>query len=349
MATWSVRGLFVGVLLQSMASPSTQLDFWSAFDAAKDITVGGFKAAGSVAKKAWCHNFECCTDRWTGHNLTGLEHALQKQVFGQHLVVNSLVRLLRAHKNNPSPSKALVLSLHGGAGTGKNFVSRILAQHLFRLGERSKYFRTFISTHHFPHEGDVTRYKQQLRDWIRGNVSACGKSLFVFDEMDKLPKGLVDVLTPFVDHHLEVDGVDYRHSIFLFLSNVGGKQINEIAFRHWRNGGKRTEMTVRQFDPVLLVGAYNEDGGFWHSAMIEKNVIDFHLPFLPLERTHIKQCAAVELRWRNVTHFTDDQLVIVANQMQYFPETHQLYSKSGCKKVASKVDLLFERRGWSSF
>lgn len=35
-----------------------------------------------------------------------------------------------------------------------------------------------------------------------------------------MPEGLLDTLSPFLDHHSNVDGVDYRKSIFLFLSLV---------------------------------------------------------------------------------------------------------------------------------
>ena len=49
-----------------------------------------------------------------------------------------------------------------------------------------------------------------LQDWIRGNVSSCAQSLFIFDEMDKMPEGVIDAIKPFIDHHEEVNGVDFR-------------------------------------------------------------------------------------------------------------------------------------------
>ena len=41
-------------------------------------------------------------------------------------------------------------------------------------------------------------------------MSACERSLFVFDEVDKIPNGVLDAVTPFLDYHEEIDGVDFR-------------------------------------------------------------------------------------------------------------------------------------------
>lgn len=57
----------------------------------------------------------------------------------------------------------------------------------------------------------------QLRSWIHGNVSKCERSLFVFDEIDKMPAKVIDVLKPFIDHYEHLEGVDFRKSIFIFL------------------------------------------------------------------------------------------------------------------------------------
>jgi torsin-1 len=59
--------------------------------------------------------------------------------------------------------------------------------------------------------------QDHLRQWIRGNVSECERSLFIFDEMDKMPLTLIDVIKAYIDHHREIDGINYRKSTFIFL------------------------------------------------------------------------------------------------------------------------------------
>lgn len=63
-------------------------------------------------------------------------------------------------------------------------------------------------------------FQDQLQTWIRGNVSACPHSVFIFDEMDKMHPGLIDAIKPFLDYYEQVDGVSYRKAIFIFLRSV---------------------------------------------------------------------------------------------------------------------------------
>lgn len=63
-------------------------------------------------------------------------------------------------------------------------------------------------------------FQEQLQNWIRGNVSACPQSIFIFDEMDKMHPGLIDAIKPFLDYYEQVDGVSYRNAIFIFLRSV---------------------------------------------------------------------------------------------------------------------------------
>ena len=59
--------------------------------------------------------------------------------------------------------------------------------------------------------------QDHLRHFIEKQVTKCGQSLFIFDEIDKMPAGLIDTIKPYLDYHEELGGVDYRHAIFIFL------------------------------------------------------------------------------------------------------------------------------------
>ncbi len=288
-----------------------------------------------------CRFYECCDQRWVKPNITGLTAALQSKLHGQHLVVNTVVKSVKGHMYNSDPQKALVLSFHGWTGGGKNFVSQILAQHLYGKGMDSKYVHLFVATVHFPHESKIETYKDQLREWIKGNVTHCARSLFIFDEMDKMPAGLMDTIKPYIDHYPEINGVDYRKSIFIFLSNTGGNDITRKALEHWESGHPRETITLKDMEEVINMGAFNEKGGLWHSSLIEKNLISAFVPFLPLERRHVKLCIRDDLALKG-QKVTEDMLSKVADELLYFPAEHKLFSKSGCKRVSQKVDLLIE-------
>ena len=45
-----------------------------------------------------------------------------------------------------------------------------------------------------------------------------------------------------------IDGVDYRRNIFLFLSNTGGKEITQTALDSWNKGKERKKISVMDLE-----------------------------------------------------------------------------------------------------
>lgn len=91
-------------------------------------------------------------------------------------------------------------------------------------------------------------------------MTRCPRQLFIFDEVDKIPEGVLNVLKPIIDYNENVEGVDYRQSIFIFLSNTGGKAIVEEILKLWKNGISRDEVKLKHFEKIITKGAFNEKG-----------------------------------------------------------------------------------------
>jgi ATP-dependent Clp protease ATP-binding subunit ClpA len=60
------------------------------------------------------------------NNFTQLEENLNKSLFGQPMVKNTVVNALRGHFNINGPKKALVLSFHGSTGVGEWLMLHLL-------------------------------------------------------------------------------------------------------------------------------------------------------------------------------------------------------------------------------
>ncbi|KAM9307078.1 torsin-1B-like [Pholidichthys leucotaenia] len=148
----------------------------------------------------------------------GLHADLGHRLFGQHIASHSILNAVNGFMTCTDWKHPLVLSLHGTAGTGKNFASQLIAKIIYKEGMNSKFVHLFISTHHFPHSSQVAIYQAQLKQWIKGNASSCEHSVFIFDEMDKMHPGLINSIKPFLDYHSNLEGVCYRRSIFIFHS-----------------------------------------------------------------------------------------------------------------------------------
>ncbi|ESN95815.1 hypothetical protein HELRODRAFT_86403, partial [Helobdella robusta] len=264
---------------------------------------------------------------------------LTQDLHGQHLVIKSVVSMLKGHMYTDNPSKALVFSFHGWSGSGKNFVSEIIARNLFFDGRKSRNVKLFVASHHFPHASEIHQYEDMIRESVRIQVSQCKRALFIFDEMDKMPVGLIDTIKPYLDHHHEIDGLDYRKAIFILLSNTGGKVINELTYDHWMASHDREKITLHSVQMAISKSAFNEvKGGLWHGRLIESNLITAFIPFLPLERHHVKLCIRDEFRRKG--READEKVInLVADELHYWPETVQLYSMSGCKRISERVGI----------
>lgn len=97
--------------------------------------------------------------------LPALQKDLDNRLFGQHLAKKVILNAVTGFLSNPKPKKPLTLSLHGWTGTGKNFVSKIIAENIYEGGLNSDYVHLFVATLHFPHASNVTLYKASTGVW----------------------------------------------------------------------------------------------------------------------------------------------------------------------------------------
>ncbi|VDN60649.1 unnamed protein product [Dracunculus medinensis] len=301
-----------------------------------------------------CAVYECCSEGWIQLRIADLQNTMQTRLYGQHLAQETVVAAIQSHWNNKNPTKALVMSFHGWTGSGKNYLSSMIADSIFKKGMRSNYVHILISTLHFSNSREIPVYRDKLRQWIHGNVSLCERSLFIFDEVDKMPAKVMDVIKPFVDHYNNVDGVDYRKSIFIFLSNTGGNEVAQKALSYYEQGKIRESITLQEMEEIVISNAYNAEGKFFihiihflivsfscglkMSELISNHLVDHYVPFLPLERRHILLCIRDYLELRGL-HPTNNQITAIADSLQYFPKANPIYSSSGCKRIAHKAEL----------
>ncbi|XP_021364394.1 torsin-1A-like [Mizuhopecten yessoensis] len=343
MKPFKIKGVLWWLSLVLLVPSSTCLEPVSIITAVGAGISATFMAAYRPVK---CRYFaECCIDRHIMLNETALRRSLDLHVYGQHLCTSAVINHLRAHTRSASPSKALALSFHGSTGTGKNFVSKIIAESLYRKGMKSKYVHLISATKEFPHKEMVPLYKDKLKELIESNVAECERSLFIFDEVDKMPVGLLDIVKPYLDFYEDVGGVDFRKSIFIFLSNTAGKAILTETLNQWREGRLREQLALVDMESLITKAAVNtKNSGLWHSELLLSHMISAHLPFLPMERKHVRQCIKDSLitkkYYRNHGDIDDRIVREIADQLPYFPEDEKMFSVTGCKRVPEKVDYI---------
>uniref|UniRef100_A0A8D0XEW1 Torsin-3A n=1 Tax=Sus scrofa TaxID=9823 RepID=A0A8D0XEW1_PIG len=290
----------------------------------------------------WYCSFQDCCDSGDCriiNNFTGLEADLRVRLHGQHLARELVLAAVRGYLELPQPDKALALSFHGSSGTGKNFVARLLAENLFRDGLRSNCVQVFIATLHFPHPKYVDQYKEQLTGQIRKTQERCHQTLFILDEAEKLHPELLEVLGPQLDRQtLENHRAKSPRSIFLFLSNLGGSVINEVVLDLLKGGRSREDIRMENLEPHLQAEIVEStDSGFGHSRLVKENLMDFLIPFLPLEYRHVRLCARDAFLSQELL-YTEAALDEIAKMMVYVPKEEQLFSSQGCKSISQRIN-----------
>ncbi|CAG0920068.1 unnamed protein product [Notodromas monacha] len=268
---------------------------------------------------------------------SGLENEFADRLFGQHIVQSMLPEVINRHLRKESPKKALVLSFHGCTGVGKSYVSRMIIDELFFRGLNSSYAHNFIGFRHFLPSGKEDDIRKYLQDRIRSSVSACPRSVFVFDEMEVVAEGVMDYLTPFLDFRGVVDDVDYRKAIFIFISNAGATEIRDLTVEHFEKGKSRDALKFSQFRDILEQAAYNEKGGLKDSVLLEKTLVDHFFPFLPLERRHVRECIKHEFD-SNSVDYSEEDIEDVLSGVKFHPPETEAFSLNGCRSVYSLVE-----------
>lgn len=304
-----------------------------------------------------------------------LDEIFNKELYGQEMAQHVIINALRAHLTSNNPSKALVMSFHGPPGTGKTYISQMIAKFLYKKADQSKFYHFFNGRNDFPLQDKVNEYKvyfyyyykiifesnmykfnvnimiyyfttqDELYKIIINSLQKCERSMFVFDEVDKMPEGVLNVLVPFLDYNTWIkswrlaSSINARKAIYIFLSNTGSSRITQRLLTLWEEGRQRHTTKLQDFENLISVGAFNERGGFYHSDTIDSNVIDHYIPFLPLEEVHVKKCLNKIFIDRGI-HPTNEMIEEALSYVIFGPPPHNIYATTGCKRLEQKVGTI---------
>ncbi|KFD60022.1 hypothetical protein M514_27788, partial [Trichuris suis] len=132
--------------------------------------------------------------------------------------------------------------------------------------------------------------------------------------------------------------------------NTAGSEIAKSTYEAWKQGRRREDISLHETEKAIVESVFNEKGGLQYSHLISRSLIDHFVPFLPLERDHVKLCIRDELLNRGWTGAIDQTMLNeIADQLSYFPKDIGLYSSTGCKHIWQKVGLYMEERADNNF
>ncbi|XP_011563053.3 torsin-like protein [Plutella xylostella] len=300
----------------------------------------------SMKDNTFCRFTECCNADYIPYNLDRLQTSLSQRMFGQPLV-NELVNILSAHREALDDQgrrnrKALVISLHGWSGVGKNYAVSMIAEAIYKKGMESSYVKLFMGKKDFDCEY-LQETQKILMEKVNSIVKKCSKSLIIFDEIHDMCPSILDAIQPMLDHHHAVDGIDYRDTIFLFISNIGGHEIAEHLLEFYNDGLSRNDVDFHHFEPIIRRVAYHT-GGFEKSSAIAHHLIDHYIPFLPLEQIHVEMCALAEFRAHDVLNPSEKMMEDALSIITYGPtEDQPIFANNGCKRFTRHIPYIIQK------
>ena len=132
---------------------------------------------------------------------------------------------------------------------------------------------------------------------------------------------------------------------FFIYRNTGGKEINTVVNQKREKGITRAQLGRNDFEDLIKSKALTREGGLKDSDLVTRSFIDQYIPFLPLEKEHIKQCIVQYLHdergFPNPMKYPGGKFIEeAANDLIYLPSDTEVFAQFGCRKVKNIVDTL---------
>ena len=146
--------------------------------------------------------------------------------------------------------------------------------------------------------------------------------------------------------------------MYLLNSNSAAKDIAQLTLSFDKQLKDRNDFDLKVFQSEIQNSIYHNkeenDKGLWHASIIDSYLIDFYVPFLPLEREHVRNCIRAEFRNYNLNNehadtpyqITDYDIEQIVDEHVFEPPGYKKYSSSGCKRVPFLVRTFISKRNF---
>ncbi|KAL4646555.1 torsin-4A [Arapaima gigas] len=255
------------------------------------------------------------------YDLEGLEKTLKQEVFGQREGTEQLLKHLKDYLSTYVHSSPLALALHGPSGVGKSHIGRILARH-FRSVVGEQLVVQYFALHHCPPEKEAQHCANNLASQVAEVVSQAETEekipVFIFDEMEFMHRPLLDTVQQLLQPN---QNNEYLNAIYVLISSLGEAEITRYVLQNSSEAAasQRLRHALESYHPL------------WKEAEV--------VPLLLLEKRHVMDCFLDEMT-REGFYPDRSHIERLAAELSYHSSGGRQFSRTGCKQVVAKVNLL---------
>ncbi|GBF93149.1 hypothetical protein Rsub_05880 [Raphidocelis subcapitata] len=239
----------------------------------------------------------------------GAEAYLPAEVVGQDLAVRQLADAVCTHLaarpagRAPGAGRPLVISAHGPPGVGKTLSHQLLARALYNAapserlqcpGKDCRGYKVFYGMDYLVSERAPRL--SALRDALLAHLRAFPEALLVVEEYDKLDcdaRGLWRQLL----QHPERANVTWDRAVVVLESNLGMSELEQLLTTTGRNN-VTAEQAERSLRELVFSHWQRSPCESYDDTLKFTSLVDFWLPFFPLERPHVEELTGRELARR---------------------------------------------------
>lgn len=286
-----------------------------------------------------CLSHECCIDRAQRTDLMkNMIKSLHSKVVGQELAIQTIDEIIRRYQRGQNSIRNNKIFLfHGDIGTGKTHTASLMGHHLFPQGNVSQLIlHVDLVSMLDDNDNDYHRANQWLTDQVLALSRLCNVGVVIMKRWDEISLSKLNIIDLISNHTIDdPNRMKIRRITFILISTLGSEEINNATITARSNHLTRGNFPDRQLYHTLAELICKQIPQF----TVIDNLMDIIIPFLPLQKDHVKQCALMAMSTVDINQEKKVKVAeMVANSGLYYGRDEFLFAKLGCSRVYDIVN-----------
>lgn len=224
------------------------------------------------------------------------ERYLTSRIVGQDLALRQISDAVCDHLAAPSPSKPLVLSIHGPPGVGKSLFHQEAARALYSTapgpaldcpGVDCRGYRVLFGLDFSADDREAQH--AALRASLTEHMASATQALLVIEEYDKLDCEMRGFFRHLLEGGSAAGNFSLSRSIVVLESNTGYTALHGMLEAAGGREAIPPERAQRELKDIVFERWRLQGCEEYTDTMKMVGLVDFFLPFFPLERPNVKE------------------------------------------------------------